>query len=164
MYLFFMAFGFVFVIGLSIILNYLYSIFSINKITKFLHPTEETIFNQISIPIIPIILWAFISLPILGNNNFFLIGLLLNIFLTSSVMYIIKYGYKVISSKESNTVSIIAITISSLFGFTINYLSLLIGKSGDLFTSIIGLLIITIFYIIIKIFPPKSEFFRGISE
>ena len=164
MYIFFMVAGFIFTIGLSIVLNYLYSIFSINKITKFLHPTDETIFNQISIPIIPIILWSFIELPILGNNNFFLVGLVLNIFLTSSIMYIIKYGYKLISPKESNIVSIIAILVSTFFGFIINYLSLLIGKDGDLLNSIIGLFVITVFYIIIKIFPPKSEFFRGASE
>lgn len=164
MYIFFMVAGFIFTIGLSIVLNYLYSIFSINKITKFLHPTDETIFNQISIPIIPIILWSFIELPILGNNNFFLVGLILNIFLTSSIMYIIKYGYKLIFPKESNIVSIIAILVSTFFGFIINYLSLLIGKDGDLLNSIIGLLVITVFYIIIKIFPPKSEFFRGASE
>lgn len=164
MYIFFMVAGFIFTIGLSIVLNYLYSIFSINKITKFLHPTDETIFNQISIPIIPIILWSFIELPILGNNNFFLVGLILNIFLTSSIMYIIKYGYKLISPKESNIVSIIAILVSTFFGFIINYLSLLIGKDGDLLNSIIGLFVITVFYIIIKIFPPKSEFFRGASE
>ncbi len=164
MYIFFMVAGFIFTIGLSIVLNYLYSIFSINKITKFLHPTDETIFNQISIPIIPIILWSFIELPILGNNNFFLVGLVLNIFLTSSIMYIIKYGYKLISPKESNIVSIIAILVSTFFGFIINYLSLLIGKDGDLLNSIIGLLVITAFYIVIKIFPPKSEFFRGASE
>lgn len=164
MYIFFMVTGFIFTIGLSIVLNYLYSIFSINKITKFLHPTDETIFNQISIPIIPIILWSFIELPILGNNNFFLVGLILNIFLTSSIIYIIKYGYKLISPKESNIVAIIAILVSTFFGFIINYLSLLIGKDGDLLNSIIGLLVITAFYIIIKIFPPKSEFFRGASE
>lgn len=164
MYIFFMVAGFIFTIGLSIVLNYLYSIFSINKITEFLHPTVETIFNQISIPIIPIILWSFIELPILGNNNFFLVGLILNIFLTSSIMYIIKYGYKLISPKESNIVSIIAILVSTFFGFIINYLSLLIGKDGDLLNSIIGLLVITAFYIVIKIFPPKSEFFRGASE
>ena len=164
MYIFFMVAGFIFTIGLSIVLNYLYSIFSINKITKFLHPTDETIFNQISIPIIPIILWSFIELPILGNNNFFLVGLILNIFLTSSIMYIIKYGYKLISPKESNIVSIIAILVSTFFGFIINYLSLLIGKDGDLLNSIIGLFVITVFYIVIKIFPPKSEFFRGASE
>ena len=164
MYIFFMVAGFIFTIGLSIVLNYLYSIFSINKITEFLHPTVETIFNQISIPIIPIILWSFIELPILGNNNFFLVGLILNIFLTSSIMYIIKYGYKLISPKESNIVSIIAILVSTFFGFIINYLSLLIGKDGDLLNSIIGLFVITVFYIVIKIFPPKSEFFRGASE
>lgn len=164
MYLFFMISGFIFTILSSLILHYLYNIFSVNKLTEFLHPNKETIFNQISIPLIPIIIWSFIELPILGNNKFFLLGLILNIFLTCAIMYIIKYGYKLISPKENDIINIIAIIISCFFGFIINYLLLLIGINGDLLHSIIGLLIITIFYILIKIFPPKSEFFQGIKE
>ena len=42
MVLFFMISGYLFVIGLSVILTYLFELFSINKITKFLSPTEDT--------------------------------------------------------------------------------------------------------------------------
>lgn len=164
MILFFMIFGLLFTIGFSIVLHYIYSIFSINKITNFLNPTENTVFNKISISIIPLILWSYIEIPMLGDNYYFVLGLFLNIFITLSIAYIIKYGYSLISKKESDIVNITSIIVSTFFGFIINYICLLLGKTISIHTSLIGVLIITVFYIIIKIFPPKSEFFRGIKE
>jgi len=164
MVLFFMVFGLIFTIGFSIVLHYIYSIFSINKITKFLNPTENTIFNKISISIIPLILWSYIEIPILGDNYYFILGLVLNIFMTLSVSYIIKYGYSLISKKENDIVNIISIFVSTFFGFVINYICLLLGKNINIEISLIGVLITTALYIIIKIFPPKSEFFRGVQE
>ena len=153
MYLFFMITGFLFVTGLSILINYIYEIFSINKITKFLSPTENTIFNKIGITIIPSIIWSLIEIPMLGTNYYFLLGFILNIIISMSVIYVIKYGYNLINKNENNIVKIISIIGGTFFGFTVNYLSLLIG-----------ILLFTVFYILIKIFPPKSNFFRETRE
>lgn len=166
MYLFFMITGFLFVICLSILINYIYEIFSINKITKFLSPTENTIFNKIGITIIPSIIWSLIEIPMLGTNYYFLLGFILNIIISMSVIYVIKYGYNLINKNENNIVKIISIIGGTFFGFTVNYLSLLIGIQRDskLTTSLIGILLFTAFYILIKIFPPKSNFFRETRE
>ena len=166
MYLFFMITGFLFVTGLSILINYIYVIFSINKITKFLSPTENTIFNKIGITIIPSIIWSLIEIPMLGTNYYFLLGFILNIIISMSVIYVIKYGYNLINKNENNIVKIISIIGGTFFGFTVNYLSLLIGIQRDskLTTSLIGILLFTVFYILIKIFPPKSNFFRETRE
>ena len=163
MYLFFMISGYLFVVGLSIILNYLFELFPINKVTKFLSPLEKTIFNNISISVIPNTLWALIEIVILGTNKYFLIGFLLNIFVSLCVMYVIKYGYTLITNKENNIVNIIAIFFSCFFGFVCNYICLLIGTSTEInaLYSIIGMLVFIAFYVLIKLFPPKSEFFRG---
>ena len=166
MYLFFMITGFLFVTGLSILINYIYEIFSINKIKKFLSPTENTIFNKIGITIIPSIIWSLIEIPMLGTNYYFLLGFILNIIISMSVIYVIKYGYNLINKNENNIVKIISIIGGTFFGFTVNYLSLLIGIQRDskLTTSLIGILLFTVFYILIKIFPPKSNFFRETRE
>lgn len=166
MYLFFMITGFLFVTGLSILINYIYEIFSINKITKFLSPTENTIFNKIGITIIPSIIWSLIEISMLGTNYYFLLGFILNIIISMSVIYVIKYGYNLINKNENNIVKIISIIGGTFFGFTVNYLSLLIGIQRDskLTTSLIGILLFTVFYILIKIFPPKSNFFRETRE
>lgn len=163
MYLFFMISGFLFVIGLSIIFSYLFDIFSINKITKFLSPLEDTIFNNISISVIPNILWSLIEIVILGSNYYFMLGFLLNIFVSMCIMYVIKYGYVLISEKENDVVNIIAILFSSFFGFLCNYLCLMIGTYREINTlySIIGILVFICFYLIIRFFPPNSDFFRG---
>ena len=84
--------------------------------------------------------------------------------MTLSVSYIIKYGYSLISKKENDIVNIISIFVSTFFGFVINYICLLLGKNINIEISLIGVLITTALYIIIKIFPPKSEFFRGVQE
>lgn len=154
-------FGLVFTIGLSILINYIYSIYSINKITKFIKPTEDTTFNNISVSFIPIVLWALIELPLLANNKYFSLGLALNLFITMAVSYIIKYGYTLISNKESEIVNIIAICTSLIFGYIINYICLLIGKTSSIVHSIIGIICIIGIYLLVKTLPPKSEFFRG---
>lgn len=163
MYLFFMISGYLFVVGFSIVLNFLYELFPINRITKFLSPLEETTFNRISIIIIPNFFWALIELVILGSNKFFILGFMLNVFISMCVMYVIKFGYDLIANRESNIVNVVAIIFSCFFGFFCNYICLLIGVNKQINTlySIIGILLLIGFYFIIRLFPPKSEFFRG---
>lgn len=162
MYLFFMISGFLFVIGLSILFKFIYEIFPINRITNFLSPTEESVFNNTGIIIIPNILWALIEVSILGNNYYFLLGFILNISVSMSTIYVIEYGSRLINNKKNNIIGIISILIGSIFGFSVNYLCLLIGiaKEIKLYYSVIGMLIFIIFYILIKLFPPKNEFFK----
>lgn len=166
MYLFFMISGFLFIIGSSILLNYIYDIFSINKITNFLKPRENTIFNKIGLTIIPNIIWALIEIPIIGKNYYFIIGFLLNIFISSAVIYVIRYGYNLINKNEHNIVIIISILCGTFFGLVVNYLCLLIGKTKNtnIIYSLIEISIFILIYILVKIFPPKSNFFRGNQE
>lgn len=166
MYLFFMISGYLFVVGLSLILSYIFEIFSINKLTTFLSPLEKTTFNRISIVIIPNMLWALIEIVILGSNKLFILGFILNLFISMCVMYVIKFGYDLIANRESNIVNIVAIFFSCFFGFFCNYICLLIGvnKVINPLYSIIGILVCIGIYLIIKFFPPKSEFFRGNSR
>lgn len=164
MYLFFIISGYLFVVGMSVILNYIFELFPITKITKFLSPLEDTIFNKIGIVIIPNLIWALIELIILGNNMLFIPGLMLNIFVSLCMMYVIKYGYYLIAHTEKNSVNVIAISFSCFFGFFCNYICLLIGVTKseiNITYSLIGLLLLISIYMIIRIFPPKSEFFRG---
>ena len=163
MYLFFMVSGYLFVVGLSIVFNFLFELFPINKVTKFLSPLEVTTFNRISIIIIPNIFWALIELIILGSNKFFILGFMLNIFISMCVMYVIKYGYDLIANKESNVVNVVAIIFSCFFGFFCNYICLLIGvnKQINALYSVIGILVLIGVYVAIRLFPPKNEFFRG---
>ena len=127
MYLFFMISGFLFVTGLSVLLKFIYEIFPINKITNFLSPTEESVFNNIGKVIIPNILWALIEVSLLGSNYYFLLGFILNIFVSMSTIYVIEYGYRLIinKNKNNNLINIISIITGSIFGFSVNYLCLL---------------------------------------
>jgi len=166
MYLFFTISGYLFVVGLSLIFTYLFEIFPITKFTKFLSPLEKSTFNKISIAIIPNILWAFIEVAILGDNMFFVLGFFLNVFITMCVMYVIKFGYDLIAGNENNVVNIVAIFFASFFGFFCNYICLLIGVKKEInpIYSLLGLLLLTGIYLIIKFFTPKIEFFKGSSR
>ena len=163
MYLFFMISGYLFVVGLSIVFDHLFELFPITKLTKFLSPIEESTFNKISVVIVPNIVWTLIELIILGNNKLFVLGLLLNIFISVCVMYVIKFGYDLIAHKESDVVDIIAIFFSCFFGFFCNYICLAIGTNKQInpLLSLFGVLLLAGIYTIIRINPPKYEFFRG---
>lgn len=166
MYLYFMICGFLFVMGSSIVLTYLFELVSINSFTKFLSPIEDTPFNRISISVISNLIWAFIEIGLLGSNKLFVLGFILNIFITLSTMYVIKYGYELVSNKESDVLKVVSIVISCLLGFICNYLCLLIGINKNIPTIASFLIILgfTAVYIIIRLYPPKSEFFKGAQE
>lgn len=161
MYQFFMISGFIFTVLSSILISQTYNIFPINKVTKFIYPTEKTIFNNIGVSIIPIILWAFIEIIILGTNSYYILGIILNIFLNCALSYIVIYGYSLISSRKTIVLKVISILVANFFGYTINYLCLLLGRDGNMLINILSIIIFTSFYVVIKIFPPNSEFFRG---
>ena len=161
MILFFMIFGFLFALGSSIVLRFIYNIFPINKVTHFLSPTEDTVWARVGISVIPILIWSFIELPLLGGNDKFLIGILTNIFVTCSVSYIVHYTYILICKGESKFIDILSIVLSLLVGYMVNYITLLVGKETELLYSLIGLGVVCLFFVFIKIFPPNSYFFKG---
>lgn len=139
----------------------IYDFYPINKLTEFLKPTEDTIFNRISISILPILVWAILEVPILGYNNLFLVGLALNILINCSINYIIHYGQTLISKEEEKIVPIITIILANIIGFLINYLTLFIGSFGNIIYSIIGLVLFLILFILIRLLKPNILIFKS---
>ena len=166
MYLFFMICGYIFVTSASIVLIYLFELFSINAFTKFLNPLEKSTFNNVGISIFPNIIWAVIELIAISTNKMFIVGFLMNVFVTMSLMYVIQNGYEMVTKKESEVVKPISIFISCFFGFICNYMCLLIGVKHEIHSlaSILLMIALTSIYILIKLYPPKIEFFKGIEE
>lgn len=159
--LFFTIMGILFTVFSSIVIKDIYDYYPINKVTEFLNPTEETVFNKISISVLPIIVWAIIECPVLGYNNLFLLGLILNITINCSIYYIIYYGRILLSSEEEKTIPIVMIILGNIIGFIINYLTLLIGVFGNIFNSIIGLALILVLFILIRILKPNILIFKN---
>jgi len=166
MYLFWTIFGFFFIFLSSLVIYNIYEVYPINKVTSFLNPTNETVWNRINITLIPILIWSFIELPILGSNPYFLLSVLLNTCISSAIMYVIRYGYYVINKKDNKLVDILSIFVGTVLGQVIAYITWLLNVNGgrSLFISIIGLVLYTLFIVGLKIWPPKSEFFRGIKK
>lgn len=161
MYLYLTILGILFITLSSIIINLLDVIFPSNKISYYLNPNKKTAFNRTSITILPIIIWNFISIPILGINKLFLVSLITNIFVSCCIMYVIKYTMIIIFKKENSIVDIISIIISTIFGSITSYIILLINTSTQNYMkySATGLVIILVLYLIIKKYNPKSDFF-----
>ena len=161
MYLYLTILGVLFITLLSIVINFLDTIFPKNKISYYLNPSKKTIFNRTSTTILPIIIWNFITIPVLGNNKFFIISILTNIFVSCCIMYIIKYTMLVIFKKENYIIDITSIVISTFFGSLVAYMMLLINinKTVNILHSIIGLFAILIIFLLLKKYHPKSDFF-----
>lgn len=159
--LFFTITGVVFTILSSIIIKNIYDMYPITKVTEFLKPTEETIFNRISTSVFPIIIWGIIETPVLGYNNFFILGLLLNIIINCAITYVIVYGHDLFSHDEGKIMPIFSIIIATLIGFLINYLTLFIGRYGDLTNSILGMILIIILFVLIRVLKPNVFIFKN---
>lgn len=161
MYLYLTILGFLFITLLSIVINFLDTIFPKNKISYYLNPSKKTIFNRTNTTILPIIIWNFITIPVLGNNKFFIISILTNIFVSCCIMYIIKYTMLVVFKKENYIIDITSIAISTFFGSLVAYMMLLINinKTVNMLHSIIGLFAILTIFLLLKKYHPKSDFF-----
>lgn len=142
MYLFFTVCGFLFVAISSIIINYIYDIFPINKVTVFLKPLDRASINKFNITLIPILLWSYIELPMLITNKYFVVSVLANSFISCVVMYIIKNSSYLINRKTENVTEGIAIVIATVFGQLIGYLFLLMGADVISSALIQGLLLL----------------------
>ncbi len=159
--LFFTLTGLIFSISSSIIIYNIYEVYPINKVTLFLKPNEETIFNRISVSVLPILIWSILEIPLLGHNNLFLIGLILNLVLNCSINYIIHYGNELISETEEKVIPIITIFIANIVGYLINYLTLFIGHFGSIINTIIGVVLLYILFILIKVLKPNIFIFKN---
>ena len=165
MYAFFTIFGFLFIVISSILTNYIYTVFSINKVTNFLYPTDgRNIIDEINITVLPIIVWGFVELPILGYNDNFIISILLNILVSCSIMYEIKYGFYLVLKKEIKFINIIAICLAAMLGQIVSYMilksnPLIILNNIEYIVSIIGMIIILLLHslIILKIPQIKKQ-------
>lgn len=142
MYLFFTVCGFLFVAISSIIINYIYDIFPINKVTVFLKPLDRASINKFNITLIPILLRSYIELPMLITNKYFVVSVLANSFISCVVMYIIKNSSYLINRKTENVTEGIAIVIATVFGQLIGYLFLLMGADVISSALIQGLLLL----------------------
>lgn len=161
MNVFFSIFGFVFITAFAIVTEYLYEFFPINKITNFFKPTTKGTWSKVNATILPIILWSCIATPILIKNSNFLISVVLNIFVSCSVLYVIRF-VALVFKKENHTINIISIVIATLLGQLLNYLVLLVGKENTHFYySLIGIIALLFIYVSITLYPPQSSFFRG---
>lgn len=167
MYTFFTIFGFLFIVIASILINYIYNVFSINKVTNYFYPTNgRNVLNEINITVLPIIVWGFVELPVLSDNSNFILSVILNILVACAIMYEIKYGIYVLLKKENKFVDIISIIVATTFGQLVSYMILKSNPIIDFgnisyIISIIGILLLLILHSILilkyPIFRKKSD-------
>lgn len=155
------VFGLLFICMSSILIYFIYDIFSINKVTNLLNPIEKSIWNNINITIIPMLLWYFICIPAFGKNNLFILMVILCTCVASAVMYIIKYGLLLFNKKDSNFINVLAIIVSTIISQLLSFLLLNINSNYNfnIFYSIIFVILYLCFVIYLKLYPPKTFFF-----
>ena len=165
MYVFFTVAGAVFIALFATITNFIYDLFPINKITNFFKPRNDGIWSNINSTMLPIILWGFIEVSVIGDKSLFFLAIILNVFVSSAVIYIIKYTIFVIFKVQNNIINLFSIYFATLIGQTLVYMLLIISKTTkNLYISIIGLGAFLLFYLMLTLFPPKTEFFIGTEK
>ncbi len=162
MYTFFTIFGFLFISVASILIDYIYTAFSINKFTSFFYPIDgRTVLNEINITVLPIIVWAFVELPILANNPNFLIAIILNIIVSSAIIYEVKYGLLLIN-KRQKIIDVFAIISATLLGQTVSYMifkspALINSFDYSYIISIVGIVLLFIIHALITLRLPQIK-------
>ena len=121
MYAFYLIFGIIFILIISLITNNIYSFYSINDFTKFLKPIEKTPYNDISINVMPIILWNLFMVPLFGEYGYFLIGVILNIVISCLVMKVFQNTSELYDKEKYNVYENIFIIIAVMLGQIIDY-------------------------------------------
>ena len=161
MYLFYLLFGFIFIAIISLVTNNIYYFYSINDFTKFLKPIEKTNYNDISINVMPILLWNLFAIPLLGEYGYFVLGTILNIFISCLIMKIFQNTSNLYDKEKYNIYENIFIVIAIMLGQIINVLIIGISKNFIVnpFISFAGIVILIILFFIFRLAPPKIKFF-----
>lgn len=164
MYAFFTIFGFIFISIFATITNYIYEIFSINKLTNFLNQVDSKgIWSKINVTILPILMWSLVGLPILGNNANYIISVIVNIIVSCAIIYEIRYGAILLTNKENEKINLISIYIATFIGQIVGFMILKMKPilSSNYLISICGIILLLIIHTILIIRPPKNNFFKG---
>ena len=166
MYAFYLIFGIIFILIISLITNNIYYFYSINDFTKFLKPIEKTPYNDISINIMPILLWNLFMTPLFGEYGYFLIGTILNIIISCLVMKIFQNTSDLYDKEKYNVYENIFIIIAVMLGQIIDVSIITISRNFIItpFVSFIGMIILIILFFIFRINPPKVKFFKQKNE
>jgi len=169
-YTFFTIFGFLFIVIASILINYIYNVFSINKVTNYFYPTNgRNVLNEINITVLPIIVWGFVELPVLSDNSNFILSVILNILVACAIMYEIKYGIYVLLKKENKFVDIISIIVATTFGQLVSYMILKSNPIIDFgnisyIISIIGIILLLGIHSTLILKTPLSKIKKEADE
>ena len=162
MYLFLCVFGFSFIIIFSTIIMFVYYIFPINKFTSFLNPIRKCTYNNINTTIFPTLVWDILIIPLAGNSNLFILAVLLSIIVALTMMYSIKTGAYILFEKENSIIDLTSIVVSTFVSQMVFYLIIAPSKtSGNIFLSLIFVVIMLLLYILLYFKYPKIKFFKG---
>ena len=155
--------GFFFVSILGTLSHFLYDIGNHNKYFSIFFAVNESTWEHIKIALTPMFLWLIIEVPFLYNNVNFIFAKFIGLMCPLIIIPLIFYGYKSISKKSILILDIgmfyLSILISTLLSmyilfelpkvpFIVNYLSL------------IGIIIIFIFYMILTMYPLENFLFK----
>ena len=165
MYIFFTIFGIVFVILFATVSNFLHDFFEDSLVVDIIAPKDKGLWSKINLTVFPTVIWGLIELPVLGNHNFLLLSVLINLSVSAAVIYVIKIGAETLFKKTNQIINIVSIVIATFVGFLASYILLISSKqTQNLYVNILGLIIFLGVYTMIVLYPPKTEFFGHNSD
>lgn len=154
--------GFLFIGSCALLFHYVDEVFKPNKFTDLFSINNDSIWENLKVIILPIILWSFIELPYLKNNNNILIAKALQIFISIALIFVIYYGLQALINKKSPLLKGIAIYVASLISSLVSYMILSIDTifSIPLLITIGVFILFIIIYCLLTYCPPKLSWFK----
>lgn len=162
MLIFFELLGFLFIGSCALLFHYVDYFFKPNKFTDILSTNNDSIWENLKVVILPIILWAFIELPAISANKNILLAKCAQLFITMALLFVIYYSSQVLLKKKSPVIKGIAIYAGSLLGAFTSYMILSCNTliAANLIVTVCVLVIFIIIYVILSLVPPKMFLFK----
>jgi len=162
MLIFFELLGFLFIGSCALLFHYVDYFFKPNKFTDILSTNNDSIWENLKVVVLPILLWTFIKLPAVSSNKNVLLATCVQLFITMALLYVIYYSSQVLLKKKSPLLKGFAIYAGSLLGSITSYmiLSMKTVIEVNLIVTISILIILTIIYVLLSLVPPKVFLFQ----
>jgi hypothetical protein len=160
--IFFELLGFLFISSCALLFHYVDYFFKPNKFTDILSTNNDSIWENLKVVVLPIILWTFIELPAVSTNKNVLLATIIKLFITMALLFVIYYSSQVILKKKPPLLKGIAIYVASFIGSITAYMILSMKTVIDvnLIVTISILVIFIIIYLVLSLVPPKIFLFQ----
>lgn len=155
--------GFFFISIIGALSHFLYDIGNHNKYLSIFFAVNESTWEHIKITLTPMFLWLIVEIPFLYKNSNFIFSKFIGLMCPLILIPTIFYGYKTITKKSVLIIDISLFFVSVLCAQLLSSFILFKGLKVPFavnYVSLIGIIVIFVFYMILTIYPFEHFLFK----